>query len=466
MRAWILRLVWTAPALAAALVSCLAPAAQASVPARLDPSFAGGGLLFTEASPASPSPRGSRVAEDSSGRLVAVSAVADRFMVARYLSGGRLDSGFGVGGVAYVPLGTGTSGREDEATASALAIQPDGRILVGGSYDPDVFVEGGSGRPQLTLARLQADGRLDRSFGGNAGLEVPPGLVIEHRGANVLAVALQGREILVGGEAAAGPAYVARYHSDGRLDRSFGRGTGMAHFARKRARGAISGLLATAPGGVYAAGHLGGDFLLARLHMDGIPDREFGNAGRALTDAAGRAGCGGCSLGTGLARDRRGRLLVSGTLFVRRPRGRLDPEGLTGARAIAVARYRDDGVLDRGFGKGGIARVEVGARAAAGGIALQRDGGIVVAGASMASASGPSRFTVARFLPGGRLDRRFFGDGVFTRSFGALISRANDPIVDRSGRLVVAGSGAFGDSPAAGAQGILLTRFLVGSSAK
>jgi uncharacterized delta-60 repeat protein len=466
MCAWILRRAWTAPALAAALVFCLAPAANASASVRLDPSFAGGGFLFTAASPPSPSPRGSRVAEDASGRLVAVSAVADRFMIARYLPGGHLDSGFGVGGVAYVSLATGTAGREDEAIASALAIQPDGRILVGGSYDPDIFVEGGSGRPQLVLARLLADGRLDRSFGGNAGLEIPPGLVIESRGANVLAIALQGGAILIGGEAAAGPAYVARYRGDGRLDRSFGRGTGMAHFVRERARGAISGLLATAGGGVYAAGHLGGNFLLARLTANGVPDREFGKAGRTLTDAAHRPGCGGCSLGAGLARDRRGRLLVSGTLFARRPRGRLDPEGLTGARAIAVARYRDDGVLDRGFGKGGIARAEVGARAAGGGIALRPDGGIVVAGASMASASGQSRFTVARFLPGGRLDRRFFGDGVFTRSFGALISRASDPILDHSGRLIVAGSSAFGDSPAAGAQGVLLTRFLLGSSAK
>lgn len=461
-----MRRIGSALAVAAGLACCLAPAAPASAPARLDPSFAGGGFLFTPASPPSPSPRGSRVAVDATGRLVVVSAAADRFMVARYLPGGRLDSGFGVAGVAYVPLSGGPSSREDEAIASAVAIQPDGRILVGGSYDPDVFVEGGSGRPQLALARLRADGRLDRSFGGNAGLEVPPGLVIEHRGANVLAIALQGREILVGGEAAAGPAYVARYRGDGRLDRSFGRGTGMAQFARKRARGAVNGLLATAPGGIYAAGYLGGDFLLARLKVDGIPDREFGKAGRTLTDAARHPGCGGCSLGAGLARDRRGRLLVSGTLFTRRPRGRLDPEGLTGARAIAVARYRDDGALDRGFGKGGIARAEVGARTAAGGIAVQRDGGIVVAGASMASAGGRSRFTVARFLSRGRRDRRFFGDGVFTRSFGALISRASDPIVDRSGRLVVAGSGAFGDSPAAGVQGVLLTRFLPGSSAE
>lgn len=448
--------------LALALALCLAPSASAKSPARLDPSLAGRGFLFTAIDRVSPIPPSSRVAQDSSGRLVAVTSAADELMVTRYLRNGQLDASFGTGGRAYVSLSRVASRREDdEAIAGAVAVQPDGRILVGGSYDPNILIQGGSGSSELALARLRPDGSTDRTFGGNARLEMPPGGVIEHRGTNVLAIALRGGDILVGGEAESGPAYVARYRANGTLDRSFGRGTGMAHFTRKDARGAVTGLLSLPSGKVYASGYLGANFLLARLDPNGIPDRGFGRAGSVLTDAARRPGC-GCSVGGGLARDRHGRLLVSGTLLARRPLGYFNPDGVTGARAIAVARYRPSGALDREFGRDGVARTRIGALAAGRGIALQRNGRIVVAGSAATSANAQTRFVAVRYLPNGRRDRQFFDDGIFTRTFGALASGAWDPLVDRSGRVVVAGGAAFGDDPANSAREVLLTRFLPG----
>jgi len=433
--------------------------ASASPPARLDPSLAGRGFLFTAAGPAKPSPPSSRVARDSRGRLVTLTSAGDELVVARHLPGGRLDHSFGRGGVSRVPLSRGAARREDdEATAGALAIQPDGRILIGGSYDPDLVVEGGSGAAELAIARLQPDGGADRSFGGNARHEAPPGGVLERRGTNVLAIALQGRRVLVGGEAESGPAYVARYTPRGRLDRSFGHGTGMAHFARRQARGAVTALLPLPHRGLLAAGYLGTNFLLARLGPDGVPDHRFGRAGRALTDVTRRPGC-GCSLAEGLARDRRGRLLVSGTILAHRPARALDPVVVDG-RAVAVARYTPRGRLDRSFGHNGLVRTAIGRRAHGRGIALQRDGRIVVAGSSAGRGGGP-RFTVLRYRPNGELDRSFFGNGVFSRRFGTA-SEAWDPLADRDGRVVVAGGAVFGHGAATRASGVLLARFLTG----
>lgn len=444
---------------AVSLALYLAPVAAAGPPARLDPSLAGRGLLFTPTDPASPSPAGSRVAQDPHGRLVTLTSAADELVVARHLPGGRLDPSFGRQGVAHVPLSRGAATRaDDEATAGALALQPDGRILIGGSYDPDVIVEGGSGAAKLAIARLRPDGGVDRSFGGDAQREAPAGALLERRGTTLLAIALQGSRILVGGEAEAGPAYVARYTGRGRLDRSFGRGTGMAHFARRQARGAVTALLARPGGDLYAAGYLGADFLLARLGRDGIPDRGFGRGGRVLTDVTGRPGC-GCSLAQGLARDRHGRLLVSGTILAHRPAGYREPEVVARGRRIALARYRPSGALDRGFGNNGIVRTAIGRRAYGRGLALQRDGRIVVAG-SAAKRGGESRFTVLRYRPNGGLDPSFFGDGVFARSLGTGASEAWDPLVDRGGRIVVAGDAVAGTAPRA--SGVLLARFLAG----
>ncbi len=444
------------------LALCLPPVAAASPPARLDPSLAGRGFLFTAAARTSPGPAGSRVAEDSRGRLLTLSSAADELLVARHLPGGRLDPSFGEHGIAHVALSSGAAGRDDdEATAGALAIQPDGKILIGGSYDPDLIVEGGSGTPMLALARLRPDGGIDRSFGGDAQREAPAGGVLERRGTNILAIASQGNRVLVGGEAESGPAYVARYTAHGRLDRSFGRGTGMAHFAHRQARGAVTALLALPHRGLYAAGYLGANFLLARLGRDGVPDPSFGRAGRVLTDPTRRPAC-GCSLAEGLARDRHGRLLVSGTLLAHRPTGYFTPESVAGARAIALARYRPNGRLDRGFGRGGVARTRVGPRAAGRGIALQRDGRIVVAGSSARRNGDRTRFTVVRYRPNGGLDPSFFGDGIFSRRLGAIASEAWDPLVDRHGRIVVAGGAVFGDSATTKAGGVLLARFLPG----
>ncbi len=92
---------------------------------------------------------------------------------------------------------------------SALAVQPDGRVLIGGRF------VGVGGVPRNHLARLMADGTVDPNFNPGFG---PNGEV------NVMALQSDGRVLIAGlfGTADARPhSYLARVNPDGTLDETF-----------------------------------------------------------------------------------------------------------------------------------------------------------------------------------------------------------------------------------------------------
>jgi uncharacterized delta-60 repeat protein len=99
-------------------------------------------------------------------------------------------------------------------TISALAVQPDGKVLLVGDF---IGVQGGS---RNGVARLDADGTLDRTFDPGSGANGP-----------VMSIAVQpdGR-IVIGGSFSSFNSTprnnIARLNADGSLDGSFGAGTG------------------------------------------------------------------------------------------------------------------------------------------------------------------------------------------------------------------------------------------------
>ena len=87
------------------------------------------------------------------GDMVRIGAnQSTRVAVARYLPDGSLDLAFGAGGTATFHVG------ERDAAATAVAVKPDGGIVIAGSTE-----SGGS--QDLALVRLTAAGSLDSSFG-------------------------------------------------------------------------------------------------------------------------------------------------------------------------------------------------------------------------------------------------------------------------------------------------------------
>jgi len=132
----------------------------------------------------------------------------------RYRADGSPDRSFGHAGrlVLFGP-------RRRRSAARALAAQPDGRVLIAGSMGLRPGRHAG-GRA-ASLARLLPDGRLDRSFGRGGWATLPAGL------ARLDAVVPSGGGILAGGRSPRGGKItetLLRLRTDGRPDRSFGRG--------------------------------------------------------------------------------------------------------------------------------------------------------------------------------------------------------------------------------------------------
>jgi uncharacterized delta-60 repeat protein len=443
-----LRKSTTASLLAVVACCCLvAPASAGSGTLRLDRSFGNGGLVRSAAAALPLGFDRSAVAVDAHDRLLTLGANSAGFTVNRYLPGGRLDRSFSRDGVADVavpglarpPAPEEGKGGGGEPQPTALALGADGDILLAGTYDTDV---GGNAGLVSVVARLRPNGAGDPSFGDGE----PPGQATYQLG-SILAIAAQGKRILIAGRQGSG--YVARLDRDGDLDPSFGeKRTGRIVLPppdRRRSRrvvnGAITALIVRPNGGLYAGGYDKGRFLLARLQRDGSLDRGFGEGGLVTTQAARRRGC-GCSFAHGLAHDRRGRLLLAGTVsssLVGRS-ARLAP--VREPTSIALARYRADGSLDRSFGAGGIVRTQVGGSALGEDVAVTRGGAIFVAGAGARSSSpvgeGGRRFTVLRYAADG--SRR----GLFASRFGGTGAGAADAVLDRAGRIVVAGTETSG----------------------
>ncbi|NMO15911.1 hypothetical protein HPC49_24205 [Pyxidicoccus fallax] len=104
------------------------------------------------------------VAIQPDGRILLAGASSNNtnldFVVARFTSTGALDSTFGFGGRATYGFASGSND-----SLSDMVLQPDGKVLVVGlTYTP--------GTPDFGLVRFTASGALDSSFGSGGALKI------------------------------------------------------------------------------------------------------------------------------------------------------------------------------------------------------------------------------------------------------------------------------------------------------
>jgi uncharacterized delta-60 repeat protein len=210
----------------------------------------------------------------SDGKIVVVgSAYTDAsnsdFAVSRYNADGSVDTSFNGTGMVVTSMAVGVD------RAHGLAIQTDGRIVVAGE-------SGGN----FAIARYNADGSLDTSFGGTGKIVADVGGSGSFDvGYNVL-VQPDGKIILAGAGYESGFNSIAaiRYNEDGSLDTSFG-GTGMV-LTNLGFTGGSAGVTATlqADGKLVVAGIAPefqsqsslGNFAVVRYNIDGSLDHSFG----------------------------------------------------------------------------------------------------------------------------------------------------------------------------------------------
>lgn len=320
----------------------------------LDPSFGTAGQVVTQIGARGDSARAVAVQPD--GRIVvagwtdATGTDAD-FLVLRYLADGRLDPSFGQGGAVVVPFGNGTD------RAFAVAVQDDGRIVVGGTTLDSRIASG----QDFALLRLMPDGALDAGF-GNGGKVVTP-MSPSSGGDVVYALALprvggEQRIVAAGGE---GDFMVARYTAAGLLDAGFGQGGRVVGLFRKNIGQARS--VALLPDGrMVLAGSIYNDFAAAQLTASGALDPGFGQGG-LFTKAVNPDNWNGA---TGIVRQADGKLVLGGWAY----------SGNSSSADFVALRLLPGGTLDGEFGTGGQVIHPLADRSrndAARGIALQAD---------------------------------------------------------------------------------------------
>jgi serralysin len=352
------------------------------------------------------------LALQTDGAIVAVGEAGEGFGLVRYDSSGVLDPTFGDGGRVTTDF---TDGYLD--WAEDVAVQSDGKIIAVGHADFNKFA----------LARYNADGTPDETFGGDGKVtsNFHPGTDM----ANAVAIQADGK-IVVAGITKVGPGSgfaLARYDPDGTLDHSFG-GDGKVTTQFFDVAGSARGVAIQANGKIVAVGEaLAGDgFTLARYRTDGSLDPKFGGDGRVVT-RFGQFGSGGAEA----VAIKSGKIVVAGSAG--------DIFG-----PFAVARYTSKGKLDPTFGGDGRATVNIaGGEEAATGVAIQENGRIVAAGYAGIphefGDDGTGGFALARFRSNGTLDTSFGGDGKVRTHFDVGMALGKAVVIQADGKIVAAG---------------------------
>jgi uncharacterized delta-60 repeat protein len=341
----------------------------------LDTSFGSGGKVTTSSSLYSGA---NSVALQPDGHIVVAGfshdTVSGAFLLVRYNSDGSLDTTFGTSGKVTTTVGG------PGASATGLAIQSDGRVVVTG------ITADSSGVSRFTLARYNSNGNLDTSFGSSGFVNTSFGG--SSASARSLAIQPDGH-ILAAGSAHTGPNggsfALARYNSDGSLDSSFG-SSGLVTTSFDPSGASASSLVVQADGRIGVAGSTlesNSRFALARYTSNGGLDTSFGTAGRVTTSFGGQS-----AEANSVAVQRDGHILAAGSTA---------PDN--NHSNLALARYNSDGSLDSSFGSSGLVTLSFGStRASANGVAVQPDGRIVTAGSTSPGNNGSSGyFALARF---------------------------------------------------------------------
>ncbi|MFL5851616.1 MAG: delta-60 repeat domain-containing protein [Solirubrobacteraceae bacterium] len=246
---------------------------------KLDPNFGTQGI-FISSLPDADGPFGANaIAQDARGRLVVAGGYGQNsVLVMRLTATGQLDTTFGTGGLMTIPVG---------GVANSMALQKDGRILVGGvNGTPD-------GKP-MVVARLTPNGAVDPSFGTNGKTQILFWDPIRIAGAGLTGLATTPNGQIVGsghldhiGAHGEGTAGVFRLTSSGHLDPGYGNGGGLdveftnpdgslASWYASAMTLSPNGRATVTGDGLFGPGNA---ILTARLTAAGAPDPSFGPAG-------------------------------------------------------------------------------------------------------------------------------------------------------------------------------------------
>ena len=359
------------------------------------------------------------------GKMVLAGRDINNFAVMRFNADGTIDESFGVRGRVSTEMSGILYG--DEGIATAVVVQPDGKIVVGGSP------HNVNGPMDFALVRYNANGTMDTTFGNNGRVVTD----IDGPGDMLEALALQPDGKIVAAGNSSRPA-LARYNSDGSLDGTFGTGgKAFAIMGIDWRYGSITGLKVLADGKIIAAGYqedsgypYESDFAVARVNANGTRDTTFGTDGVSLTDFDGRN-----DTSYGLDLEPGGKIVLAGGSYSVSYSD--DPQ----ISYFALARYNANGTPDTDFDVDGKVTTEVARGEMARDVIALADGKLLVGGRTRYDTTN-NDFTLVRYLANGQVDDTFQGDGVVTTDFDqAAEDDAYAMSLQPDGKVLLAGNG-------------------------
>lgn len=298
------------------------------------------------------------------GEVTAPSSGAAAFGVERLNPNGTADQTFGSGDLAVASLGF-------PGTEAVLLVQPDGRILLGGQLEPV-----GRGQPfQTALARFNANGGLDNTFGSNGTVVLP---VVG--GCSALALLSTGEILVVNGK------LIAQFTANGHLESGVTGGTIVASAGSENP--SVASVLQT--NGEYLLGttvfigaprnhNIAAEVL--RFTTTGSSDSTFANPTFRFT---GNGGTDVEDVLNGIAIQANGEIVVVGV------------HSTSSSSLNGLARLTSNGSFDATFGSNGIVTNSVpsGTEGLEGVVIQPTDGKIVTIGV----ANNLTELTVSRYL--------------------------------------------------------------------
>jgi uncharacterized delta-60 repeat protein len=323
--------------------------------------------------------------------------------IARLNTDGSLDTGFD----------PGTGAGAQNQSVFAIALQPDGRVVVGGDFGSF------NGVSRNGIVRLHSNGTVDFTFNPGSGADSYA----------VRRVVVQGGKVILGGQFftfnGVERKFVARLNFNGTLDTTFNPGS--------RLSGTVSALVVQPDGSVIVGGTFTA-FGATQINRIARLQPAPGAISFAATDASVNEGAGAATLiltrtggtdGAAVAKVAIADVSAGAADYV--AAGRLDPTfnvgtGVNGLIYDAVVQPDDKVIVAGSFSNaGGLTRFTV-ARINANGsadttfapdvqgtiesLALQRDGKVLIGG-SINSVGGVVRKSIARLFPDGTLDTSF-----------------------------------------------------------
>jgi len=270
-------------------------------------------------------------------RLIGPRGNANHLVVFRLETDGSLDPGFGTDGIVELDADATTAVSH---RASALLVEPDGRILVAGVRDD-----------ALIVLRLEPNGAVDSSF-ADSGLFTDPAHGYDSRIARLTS---GGYRLTIAHE---GSCRVLGLTAGGALDLAYGQGGYAKVITGLGAKKTCHSIAAQEDDRLVIAGVDGGQAFAVRLLASGAPDTSF--SAPEITARVAEA--------TAVAVADDGKVLVGG-------------DGVSGA---TVMRLQASGQLDPLFGEAGATMIDLashyGAPAAINDLTVRADGSVIAAG--------------------------------------------------------------------------------------